>query len=238
MLKVVDHYFIFNGKNSLDFGAIIDGNKTFGSAQRDYDSYQVPGRNGNLTVDNGRFNEVALPYEGFIVKDFDDNSEALRNFLQQDVGYHRLEDSIHPDEYRIAMYPGPFDPKVIFLESGSFTLTFRARPERFLKSGEIPVQVPAGETVTLLNPSPQIAKPLIYIPSGTGAVNIGDTILTITTNTAGMYIDCEIQDAYMNSTNLNRYVQRATGDFPELRSGQTTISGDMAFEITPRWWKL
>lgn len=238
MIKVVDHYFIYNGKNSLDFGAVVDGNQTFGSAQRDYESYQVPGRNGNLTIDNGRFNEVPIPYEGFIVRDFDDNSEALRNFLQQDIGYHRLEDSIHPDEYRLAMYPGPFEPRVIFLESGSFTITFRARPERFLKSGEIPVKVPAGQQVTLMNPSPQTAKPVIIIPSGTGAVNIGSEILTITQNTNGMTIDCEIQDAYNGETNLNRYVQRTTGEFPTLKAGKTVISGDMDFQIIPRWWKL
>ena len=32
MLKVVDHYFVFNGKSSLDFSAVIDGNQTFKGA--------------------------------------------------------------------------------------------------------------------------------------------------------------------------------------------------------------
>lgn len=239
MLKVVDHYFIFDGKSSLDFGARIDGNQTFGSAERDYEVYEVPGRNGSLTIDNGRFREKTVTYEGFIVGDFDDRSEALRNFLSKDSEYHRLEDTIHPDEYRLAMYPGPFDPKVIFLESGSFSLKFRCRPERWLKSGEIPVTVSA-RVVTLLNPTYFTAKPEITVVSGTGPINIGDEILTVTENPGGLVIDCEIEDAFIGLTNMNAAIERTTGGFPTLKPGKTvvTVGNEMTVQIRPRWWMI
>lgn len=240
MMKVVDHYFIFNGRSSLDFFAIIDGNKTFGSAERDIEVFEVPGRNGSLTIDNGRFREKLIQYEGFIVKNFDDNAEALRNFLAKDSEPHRLEDTIHPEEFRTAIYSGPFDPKVFMLESGSFTISFRARPERWLKSGEISISMTGGTPLVLMNPSFFTAKPLITVTSGTGAINVGNEIITVTQNAGGLVIDCEIEDAYIGSQNMNRYVERTTGGFPVLPAGKTTISAasGMTLTITPRWWKL
>lgn len=238
MIKnIVDHYFIFNGKSSLDFSAIIDGNQTFGSAERDVEEFQIPGRNGNLTIDNGRFKAKRLSYDGFIVQDFENNAEAFRNFLTKDSGYHRLEDTIHPDEYRLAMYSGPFDPKVIFLEAGSFTITFTARPERFLKSGEKEIQITTG-TVRLYNPTYFTAKPLITVVSGTGAINVGETIITLTGNPGNTIIDCETEDAYNETTNMNQFIERTTGGFPTLPPGETAIScgEDMVVLIQPRWW--
>ena len=240
MIKnIVDHYFIFDGKSSLDFSAIIDGNQTFTSAERDIEEFQIPGRNGNLTIDNGRFKAQRINYDGFIVKDFENNVEALRNFLTKDSQYHRLEDTIHPDEYRLAMYAGPFSPKVIFLEAGSFTITFTARPERFLKSGEKEILVPAGG-VRLYNPSFFTAKPIILVESGAGAINVGEIIITLTANPGNTIIDCETEDAYRGSASMNQFIERTTGGFPALPPGETTASCDegMVVHIIPRWWKI
>lgn len=238
MIKnIVDHYFIFDGKSSLDFAAIIDGNQTFGSAERDVEEFQIPGRNGNLTIDNGRFKARKINYDGFIVQDFENNAEAFRNFLTKDSGYHRLEDTIHPDEYRLAMYTGPFDPKVIFLEAGSFTISFTARPERFLKSGEKEIQI-SQSAVKVYNPTYFAAKPLIKAVSGTGAINIGETIITLTANAGNTIVDCETEDAYRDGVNMNRFIERTTGGFPTLPPGETSIScGEgMVVQIIPRWW--
>lgn len=240
MLKVVDHYFIFNGKSSLDFSAIIDGNQTFRGAERDIERFTIPGMNGDLTIDNKTFKPVDIPYSGFIVKSFEKNSEALRNFLTQDGAVHRLEDTIHPDEYRMASYAGPFDPSVIFLEAGSFVITFHCRPERWLKSGERPVTITAGQTVKLSNPTLCTAKPLIRVTAGTGDINIGSEIIRLTNNNGNTYIDCQIEDAWEGSSNRNGDLIRVTGGMPTLPPGETSISvgAGMRIELTPRWWKI
>ena len=240
MLKVVDHFFVFNGRSSLDFSAVIDGNQTFKGAERDIERFTVPGMNGVLTIDNKRFNSYIQPYSGFIVKNFEGNSEALRNWLTQDGAMHRLEDSIHPDEYRMASYAGPFDPSVIFLEAGSFVIDFYCQPQRWLKSGERAVTVSAGTTVKLWNPTLFDAKPLIRVTQGTGQINVGSEIIQLTANNGNTIIDCQLEDAWEGNTNRNGNVVRVTGGMPFLAPGENSISvgSGMIIEITPRWWKI
>lgn len=240
MLEVVDHYFVFNGKSSLDFSAIIDGNQTFKGAERDVERFTVPGMNGDLTIDNKRFNSYIQPYDGFIVKDFENNSEAFRNFLTQDGSVHRLEDSIHPDEYRIASYAGPFDPSVIFLEAGSFSINFYCQPQRWLKSGEKAITISAGQSVRLWNPTLFPAKPLIRVTQGIGNINVGDEIINLSVNNGNTIIDCQLEDAWEGNANRNGDLTRVTGQMPVLPPGETGISvgPGMIIELTPRWWKI
>ena len=47
-------YFIFNGFRSSDYGVLISGDQTFNAPARDIDEIEIPGRDGVLTLDNGR----------------------------------------------------------------------------------------------------------------------------------------------------------------------------------------
>ena len=59
------------------------------------------------------------------------------NFLLKEPGYHRLEDSYHPDYYRMAVLDKEISPELGFQNySGSFDLTFSCMPQQYLKSGE------------------------------------------------------------------------------------------------------
>ena len=51
-------YFIFNGFRSSDYGVLISGDQTFNAPARDIDEIEIPGRDGVLTLDNGRFNSI------------------------------------------------------------------------------------------------------------------------------------------------------------------------------------
>ena len=54
MLNLNNQYVVINGRDSRDFGIyVIDGN-IFDFAIRDFETYQVPGRTGDLTFDHGR----------------------------------------------------------------------------------------------------------------------------------------------------------------------------------------
>ena len=130
-------YFILNGVDSRDYGVYISGQGTFSAPQKAYTFYNVPGRNGALLGNEHRMENINVSYEAFIYADFDNNLAAFRSFLLSLNGYATLTDSYHPDEFRMAVYTGPFEPKVTRMnDAGSFTITFSCKPQRFLYSGE------------------------------------------------------------------------------------------------------
>lgn len=131
------NYFILNGVDSRDFGVYISGQGTFGAPQKAYTYYNVPGRNGAILGNEHRLENVEVTYEAFIYSDFDKNIAAFRTFLLSLNGYVKLSDSYHPDEYRYAVYEGPFEPEVTSKnDAGSFTIIFSCKPQRYLISGD------------------------------------------------------------------------------------------------------
>lgn len=86
------------------------------------------------------------------------------------------------------------------------------------------------------------AKPLLRV-YGTGKVHIGDDIITVLSIDSYTDIDCESEEAYMDSAEWpkNDKVQVSGDDFPVLRPGETKIhlgAGVSRLVIIPRWWRL
>lgn len=230
---------IFNGKSTKDFGVWISGGGTWSSPERDVEHIEVPGRNGDLTIDNGRFKNVVVSYESFIPRTFDESFDSFRAFLFASPGYHRLEDDYHPDEFRMAEYFNAIEPEVGTLNrSGKFTLEFNCKPQRFLKNGETVVEFSANGQI--MNPTLYASKPLLRV-YGTGTVGIGGQTVQITSANVYTDIDCDIKDAFKGSTNCNGNIVLASGDFPVLNPGTNGItlgSGITKIEITPRWYTI
>lgn len=131
------NYFILNGRDSRDFGVYISGQGTFSAPQKAYTFYNVPGRNGAILGNENRLENINVSYEAFIYADFDNQIAKFRTYLLSLNGYVKLTDSYHPDEYRYAVYTGPFEPKVTKInDAGSFTITFSCKPQRYLLSGD------------------------------------------------------------------------------------------------------
>lgn len=140
------NYLTFDNKDSRDFGVYINGQGTFRAPARSYNVLNIPGRNGDLLGFGSKLENVEITYRAFIYTNFDANIAALRSFLLSHVGYFKMTDSYHPDEYRLAYYKGPFVPDVVANNgAGSFDLTFVCKPQRFLNSGEeVTTLTPAG----------------------------------------------------------------------------------------------
>lgn len=113
----------------------------FPSPSRDYDLVNVPGKNGDMIFDKGRYNSVEIVIECFIVGDFLTYFDAMRGFLMADVAYHRLVDSVYPDEFRMACVRN-VEAKQKTPGGGTVEITMTCMPQRFLKSGELPVAFP------------------------------------------------------------------------------------------------
>lgn len=238
-MNVPFHYFIFNGKSSLDFNTKISGNGTYAAPERDIEKQEVPGRSGDLLIDNGKFKNIKVPYDAFITEDFDRSIAGLRAFLLSTSGYSKLEDTYHPGEFRLAAFAGPFDPEVYAVSSGKFTLEFDCMPQRFLKSGEITFLVNAGETVKIWNPCEYTAMPEIIV-TGTGEFKVNNVTVRILENTGKITIDSDIQDCYEGTANRNGVVALSGYKFPELTPGENVIVADseIYLQIKPRWWTI
>ena len=168
------NYFTLAGKDSRDFGVYISGQGTFSAPEKAYEFYNVPGRNGAILGNDHRFENIEVSYECFIYSNFSKNIGDFRTFLLSLDGYEKLIDSYHPDEYRMAVYTGPFEPEVTSKnDAGSFTLTFNCKPQRYLTSGD-----------TVYN----------WIPGG-GQTFTGNelTVLGSKLDTSVLTVDCDIK---------------------------------------------
>ena len=57
---------------------------------------------GDLFKDNGRFRNIEISYPCYIVSDFGNQFNGLKEYLCSKLGYAKLEDSYALDHYRLA----------------------------------------------------------------------------------------------------------------------------------------
>ena len=232
------NYLTFGKINTKNFNAFVSGESTFVTAERDIEVIPIPGRNGTLSVDNGRFHNVSIVYPCFIVDSFRANYDALRAAFLSESGYNKLIDTYDPDHYRRARYTAAIDPEMTQLNRhGKFDLAFDCDPRRFLVSGDKVVTFSANGSIK--NPTLYNALPFIRA-YGTGYFEISGVRVTITSASTYTDIDCELQEAYKGSTNCNGNITLNNGEFPKLIPGinQVTISGLSRIELSPRWWTI
>lgn len=240
--------FTFNGKDSWeDFGVYIGGQGTYNAPQRVITKTSIPGRNGDLLHDEGRYMNATVTYPIVVMHEFREKTDELRAWLLSPTTYSVLRDTYHPDEFRMAVVSGGLD-----FETSAYNLTgktqviFDCKPQRFLISGNnwytYTVTSGQGTTQTLTNPAPFASKPLIEI-YGNGTVRInGARIIVSGVTTEYVRVDSETMNCYYSLTNLNSKVS-LPGGFPELMAGNNNVVIDAGGEITKvriqgRWWRL
>lgn len=235
------NYFFFNGSRSVDKGLTIEYCPSVGTGQRVVEKISVPGRSGDLVIDTGAYGNYIQPYEIWFKDKLRGTTRAARDIAQwllSGIGYMRLEDTYDPEVFRLAMFTGPFDVENWMLTHGRATLEFDCQPQRWLKTGQLPVAVQSGQS--LIN-TWQPAKPLIQVTgTGGGTLVVGGSTISISNMTGAITLDSETEDAYSGTQNLNNNVQ-VNGGYPILQNGETAVSfsGDItAVQITPRWWSL
>lgn len=156
----------FGGVNSADYGIYITGEAVYNAPKRAVDMVDVPGRNGAIAIDQGRWDNVTVEYPagtfGMTEAEFRTAVSDFRNAIVSQIGYQRLTDTYHPDEYRLALYVEGLEVKPeSYNRAGEFTLKFNAKPQRWLIEGETAVTVSDGDTLT--NPTQYDAGPLLAV---------------------------------------------------------------------------
>jgi phage-related protein len=152
----------FDGINSLDYGIYITGEAVYNAPERVVEMVSVPGRNGNIAIDQGRFENIEVTYPAGCFADsqadFANKVMRFRNALASRYTYKRLMDEYHSDEYRLGLYKSGLDVDAVrYGTAGQFDITFDCKPQRFLLSGETAVtpsdygnpQTETGEIVTI-----------------------------------------------------------------------------------------
>lgn len=231
-MGIIDNELVFAGKSSKDFNIFCSGLGSYGSPAHEYEIVKIAGKIGNELRDKKTFSNVEVAYKCLIYGDIED-FERFRAFLNSQSGYQRLEDTMHPDEYRMAVYTEALEPNIKGdTEGASFSLVFNCKPQRFLKDGEKTYHITTSGQ--LMNNTLYEAKPLIRVYED-GAITINGKALSYSNVSGYIDIDCEKMDAYKGSTNMNRYV---LGTFPTLTPGLNTISCTGSIDIIPRWWTL
>ena len=242
------NYLYFGNKSSEDFKVFITDAGVYDTPQREYEKVSVPGRNGDVLIEQDRFPNVIHEYPCIIAEDFDANFKAFSAFMLSSRGYMRLEDSFHPDEFYIATFKGIDNLKhSTGQKMGSFVLKFDRKPQRYLKRGEKAYSFPASggsqwSIQYVKNPTQYNAYPLITV-TGPGELVIED--IGIEVSVSGSYtttiIDCENQEAYYQGVSRNSNITLTNGEFPYiLPNMENTIDyrGFSTIQIQPRWWTI
>lgn len=232
----------FNGVLSSDLNVQIEHFPNYDAPEKDYDVVHIPGRNGDLIVDNGSYKNIDRHYEIFVdgtkKNDLTTSVASVLKWLHSASGYARLEDSYEPDFFRHACYSTNISLENMFCQVGRGTITFNCKPQRFLKSGEMPITYSANNLI--INKTGFNALPIIVVHgSGSGKIQVGDYSVSISDISTYTVIDSELQDAYKGTENRNSYI--TTNEFPVLVPGVSEISfsgGITSIDLIPNWWTL
>lgn len=236
--------FTFNSTVSTTYGIYVTGKNTFDAAELDVTKYEIPGRNGDLIIPNNRYKNITVTYPAFIPKAFTSQVQAIRNWLRSVKTYAKLEDTYDTTHFRMGIPVGiqEFSP-VNQNDAANFEVTFDCKPQRFTNAGNLDL-ILTSSPYSLTNSTKFTALPIFEVKNPTGSATIkvvndlGTFQLDATTSYTGtVTIDCETQNIYSGSTNLNSLF---SGDFPVLASGTNTVtfSGFTTVSAKPRWWEL
>ena len=236
---------VFNGISSKDVGIEAETFPEYTIPEREYEAIHVPGRNGDVIIDNGTYKNVSRSYKVSIATydiPYHQKMSGVAKWLHSAPGYARLEDSYEPAFYRLAYYNESVSIENLFNEAGKATINFVCKPQRFYKSGEQAIAFSsAGE---IQNGTVNIALPLIKVTKVNlqGHITVGNTTITIAADSGNIIIDSELQDVYnADGENKNSVVTFDDGIFPLLQPGSNEISFDggvTKVEVIPRWWTI
>lgn len=232
-MAVMFNSLVFGGIDSAEYGIYITGEAVYNAPERAVELVSVPGRNGQVAIDQGRWENVEVTYPagcfGNSQADFAEKISAFRNAIASKIGYQRLTDTYNSDEYRMAMYTAGLEVNAENKwngTAGEFNITFNCKPQRWLTSGETPVAITSGDELT--NPTLYESSPLLevggygHIQMGEDAVDIENIqIGNVTLINAGIYNNLDSLVPYDTAS----YNLLKTGDSITLQAGSMITVG-------------
>lgn len=228
-----------NDTAAASVGIFVEHRPTRPVPRRKMLSWDIPGRSGKLYRELDGFENIQLEYELAVVPlpgiGLGDTVDLAVSWLNQG-GEMQLRDDCDPSVFYLVRYHGGSSLAPILHSARRAKISFDADPRRWLLSGEEPVTISAGQSVTLSNPTAYAAPPLIRIFGTSGSALPG----TLTVGAASvsfpdgrvLSIDCDRHSAYAP-------VSLTSNVWPSLAPGETTVSltgSGLSADIYPRWF--
>lgn len=247
---------IFDGKNietdftmnGIAFPLHVEAKPDYSFPDKDYNSYHVPGRNGDVLVDLGSYKNVQRSYYvscgTYGVFNYLDIARQITHWLTKSSGYCVLTDTYEPDVIMFACFRSAAVINRVTDQGARIQIIFDCKPQKYLKSyyPDNP-GTSTGFSITANNPQgiwvssypiyyPYKAKPRIELTPiysfSYGSLTFTDsrkvnTQLKIQNPPPGvkMIIDCELEEVYNATTgaSLNNAVSLPDNRFPYLDGG-------------------
>lgn len=242
---------VFNGISSKDLGLVVQAPPQYEIPEKELTVVHVPGKNGDVIMDNGSYKNVERTY--YIAKVFNKNTSfsqnalSITNWLHSAKGYARLEDTYEPEYYRMAYYNEENSMQNYYDVATVIAITFNCKPQRWLKSGDIFASINGNSKFT--NPTPHDAYPLITvnldknIPAEiTFTCNGKSTtvIMEAPSENCSVTLDCEMMEAYTSSGESYNLKTRFTNGIPVLYAlaDNFITSPNSSVKVKPRWWTI
>ena len=233
------NFFVYDGKNSQDLGLLISGEKTYNSPSRDVTTVSIPGRSGDLIIDNGRYNNVEISYTVSFRKDVPEKTRVLKAWLLSNAGYRRLEDTYQPEYFRLAAISNSTEFEISINRYDTAELIFNCNPFLFSKGGEQTVEIPVSGG-RIYNPEYFESRPIITVyGNGDGVLSVNNINYNISAIDGYVTINSDVGLVYKGTENKNSTVNFI--EFPTLQVGENIIDwtgGITKVEIIPRWCTL
>lgn len=237
------NYFTFGDFQSLrDCNLYIEKRPSRQKPVRDVSAHEVPGRDGVVLVDNGRWKNIILRYQ-VGCGDIDANIDKINQMLCQ-TGIHKLEDTYDDEVYYKASCINATEFQEDLLNFGRATIEFDCEPYRYLNVGTYDYQAEQGKVFENPTGFDSLPKILLYAtPGATCTIHFGSDAYSVIMpkGVASLTIDSETMDCVSGTKKYNDAVQFE--QFPILKPGKTQVqftvsSGNAVLFITPRWRKI
>ncbi|OGO90345.1 MAG: hypothetical protein A2Y17_12320 [Clostridiales bacterium GWF2_38_85] len=232
------HWFNFKTALSLDKGLIVTNKNAYNGASRDVTFKSVPGRSGDLCIDNKRYNNINIKYDVAVLRNEYDISELAHNikgWLLSEAGYFRLYDSYDVNYFRLASYSDEIDIDEELPQFGSSSIKFNCKPFKYSIEGQRSKILTAATNI--VNAEYFESSPYIKINgSGTITLYINNASFAFENVDEYIEVDGETKNAYKGTVAQNNHMLSNT--FPTLTPGANNISwtGTVeSIEIIPRW---
>ncbi len=192
--------FTFNGISSLDMGLYVEKIPTRRVAEKDLETYRVPGRSEPLHIWQGSWAPYPVKYRCWFQGNPPEKQlHKIAEWLHSAPVKARLEDTYNTRVFHWATYKGGAEVSILMREVGKFEVEFEVGAQAFLKESDIAwTFTNSGGIVN--NQSTFTSKPLVKIIGDVGGLlQIGESSILLRwpgTDMHEYWLDCEEMEAW------------------------------------------
>lgn len=249
------HTLKFGTVNLTNYGWYVQDATVFDAPDLTPGLTKITGRSGLLPSPLRQLGNVEIKYtlshRGGNISEHLDELKALivSEQLKNNGSYVRIEDDYYPEHYRMGVLTDTFDIDTFRGHFGVVKVTFSCKPQRYLKSGDLPITIKESGT-KIHNPTglpafPYLEKLFVSMKTGqkSGYINIGGIDILAFADKAGgvtTITGFDAEDQYFSSAFATARI------YSTIKSGvmdgdAVTVSDSVfVFSVTmrPRWYNL